>query len=180
MRDVRSAPSLFSPLPAILNVVFLSIQCSFTSRFLADRFVEGTCPHCGATDARGDQCDVCARTLDAVELIDPRCLINKSHKIVTRASEHMYISLDKLQPRTEQWIRQSFKEGNWSSNAVINGEGVLVDARLKGGLRPSPVTRDLSWGVPVPVAAEDEDQSMKGKVLCASQFYQLAPGSLIF
>ena len=138
----------------------------YACRFLADRFVEGTCPHCGADDARGDQCDVCSRTLDAVELINPRCLVNKTHNVVTKASEHMYVRLDSIQPRTEEWIKTSWKEGNWSSNSVINGDGELVDARLKAGLRPSPVTRDLTWGVPVPVKDTDEDQSMKGKVLC--------------
>lgn len=77
----------------------------------------------------------------------------------------MYVKLDTIQPRTEEWIRKSYKEGNWSPNSVINADGELVDSRLKAGLRPSPVTRDLTWGVPVPVKDEDEDQSMKGKVL---------------
>ncbi|PSR75576.1 hypothetical protein PHLCEN_2v9056 [Hermanssonia centrifuga] len=77
----------------------------------------------------------------------------------------MYVKLDAIQQRTEEWIKQSYKEGNWSPNSVINADGELIDARLKQGLRPSPVTRDLTWGVPVPVKDEDEDQSMKGKVL---------------
>lgn len=80
----------------------------------------------------------------------------------------MYVALDKIQAETEQWIKKSWKEGNWSPNSVINGDGELIDSRLKGGLRPSPVTRDLTWGVPVPVPETDEDQSMKGKVLCES------------
>lgn len=78
----------------------------------------------------------------------------------------MYVRLDEIQPRTEEWIKKSYKAGNWSPNSVINADGELVDSRLKSGLRPSPVTRDLTWGVPVPVSEEDEDQSMKGKVLC--------------
>lgn len=78
----------------------------------------------------------------------------------------MYVKLDTVQPQTEEWIKKSYKEGNWSSNSVINTDGELVDSRLKSGLRPSPVTRDLTWGVPVPVSEQDEDQSMKGKVLC--------------
>ncbi|PCH42525.1 methionyl-tRNA synthetase [Wolfiporia cocos MD-104 SS10] len=139
--------------------------CEGCSKFLADRFVEGTCPHCGADDARGDQCDVCSRTLDAVDLINPRCLINKTHVVTTRSSAHMYVKLDALQPKTEEWIRKSWKEGKWSPNAVINAEGELIDARLKSGLRPSPVTRDLTWGVPVPVVEGEDDQGMKGKVL---------------
>ena len=78
----------------------------------------------------------------------------------------MYIRLDKIQPQTEEWIKKSWRKGKWSPNSIINSEGTLIDARLKGGLYPSPVTRDLKWGVPVPVEADDPDQDMKGKVLC--------------
>ncbi|KZT21996.1 methionyl-tRNA synthetase [Neolentinus lepideus HHB14362 ss-1] len=138
--------------------------CEGCQKFLADRFVEGTCPHCSADDARGDQCDVCARTLDAIDLINPRCLVNRTHSVTTRSSEHMYVKLDKLQPLTEAWIKKSWKEGKWSANSVINAEGEIVDARMKQGLRPSPVTRDLQWGVPVPIEGP-EDETMRGKVL---------------
>jgi len=117
-------------------------------------------------DARGDQCDVCTRTLDAIELIHPRCLVNKTHKVVARTSAHMYVSLDKLQDWTQEWIRRSYAAGKWSPNSVINAEGEIVDARLKGGLRPSPVTRDLTWGVPVPLLDGEDTYGMKGKVLC--------------
>jgi methionyl-tRNA synthetase len=138
--------------------------CEDEQKFLADRFVEGICPHCNSDDARGDQCDTCGRTLDAVELINPRCILDKTHKVVTRISAHMYVRLDKIQPQTENWIKESWRKGKWSPNSVINSEGVLIDARLKSGLRPSPVTRDLKWGVPVPVADDDPDQEMKEKV----------------
>lgn len=84
----------------------------------------------------------------------------------------MYVRLDTIQPRTEEWIKRSYKLGAWSPNAVVNSDGVIVDARLKGGLRPSPVTRDLTWGVPVPDIEGEENQEMKGKVLCA--FHVLA------
>ncbi|KAI0784527.1 methionyl-tRNA synthetase [Abortiporus biennis] len=139
--------------------------CQDCGKFLADRFVEGTCPNCGADDARGDQCDACSRTLDAIDLINPRCLIDKSHKVITRESAHMYIKLDAIQPRTEEWIKKSWKEGKWSPNSVINADGEIVDARLKQGLHPSPVTRDLTWGVPVPATGSEDDAIMKGKVL---------------
>ncbi|KAN0120874.1 tRNA synthetases class I (M) domain containing protein [Russula decolorans] len=138
--------------------------CEDDQKFLADRFVEGVCPHCSSDDARGDQCDACGRTLDAVELINPRCILDKTHKVVTRVSNHMYVCLDKIQPRTENWIKESWRKGKWSPNSVINSEGVFIDARLKSGLRPSPVTRDLKWGVPVPVLDDDPDQEMKEKV----------------
>ena len=78
----------------------------------------------------------------------------------------MYVRLDAIQPRTEDWIKKSWKIGNWSPNAVINSDGVLIDARLKGGLHQSPVTRDLTWGVPVPDIEGADNQEMKGKVLC--------------
>lgn len=78
----------------------------------------------------------------------------------------MYVKLNDIQPRTEEWIKESYKAGKWSPNAVISKDGQLVDARLKAGLRPSPVTRDLQWGVPVPVEEGVDDQGMKGKVLC--------------
>ncbi|KXN84737.1 putative methionine--tRNA ligase, cytoplasmic [Leucoagaricus sp. SymC.cos] len=138
--------------------------CEGCAKFLADRFVEGICPHCKYEDARGDQCDGCSRTLDAIELIQPRCLINKIHKVTTKISAHMYLRLDIIQPQTEEWVKQSWKAGKWSPNAVINHEGELVDARLKSGLLPTPLTRDLTWGVPVPIEGEDV-YGMKGKVL---------------
>ena len=138
------------------------------SRFLADRFVEGICPHCGFEDARGDQCDGCSRTLDAIELIKPRCLVDKTHVVTTKTSAHMYLKLDAIQPRTEEWIKKSWKAGKWSPNAVINGDGEIIDARLKNGLMPTPLTRDLKWGVPVPIKGEDTF-GMAGKVLCERQ-----------
>ncbi|KAF8604563.1 methionyl-tRNA synthetase [Ceratobasidium sp. AG-I] len=136
--------------------------CESCSKFLADRFVEGTCPHCGYDDARGDQCDGCAKTLDPTELINPRCLVDRTHKVTTRDSAHMYVRLDLVQPKLEEWIKRSWKEGKWSPNSVINGDGEIVDSRVKGGLRPSPVTRDLTWGVPVP-KTDDVDSSLMEK-----------------
>ena len=121
-------------------------------------------------DARGDQCDGCSRTLDAIELIKPRCIVNKLHIVTTRLSSHMYVRLDVIQPRTEAFLKKSWKEGKWSPNAVINGEGEIIDARMKSGLKPTPITRDLTWGVPVPVQEGDDDQGMKGKVLCKCDF----------
>ena len=121
-------------------------------------------------DARGDQCDVCARTLDAIDLINPRCLISKEHKVTTKSSAHMYVKLDVLQPKTEAWVKRRWALGKWSPNAVINHEGEIVDARMRAGLRPSPVTRDLTWGVPVPTVEGEDDHGMKGKVLCECSY----------
>jgi methionyl-tRNA synthetase len=131
-------------------------------RFLADRFVEGTCPHCAYQDARGDQCDSCSRVLDPMDLINPRCHVSISHKVTTRPSWHMYIKLDAVQSKLETWIQNSWKAGYWSQNPVVNSAGHIVDPRFKAGLKPSSITRDLKWGVKVP----DVDDDMKGKVLC--------------
>ncbi|KAJ7593230.1 tRNA synthetases class I (M)-domain-containing protein [Mycena floridula] len=138
--------------------------CEGCPKFLADRYVEGTCPHCGYDDARGDQCDGCGRTLDALELINPRCLVDKTHKVTTRVSTHSYLKLDAIQPRTEEWLRKTWKAGKWSPNSVMNADGEIVDARIKAGLIPTPLTRDLTWGVPVPIDSP-EDEVLKGKVL---------------
>jgi len=117
-------------------------------------------------DARGDQCDSCSRTLDAVDLINPRCLVNKEHKVTTRPSTHMYVRLDAIQSKLEPWIRKTWKDGKWAPNVVVNGEGEIIDVRFKAGLRPSPITRDLAWGVPVPKISDADDEEMIKKVLC--------------
>ncbi|KIJ51054.1 hypothetical protein M422DRAFT_27126 [Sphaerobolus stellatus SS14] len=140
--------------------------CEGCSRFLADRLVEGTCPHCKADDARGDQCDVCSKTLDPLDLINPRCQRDKTHKIVSRPSTHMYVKLNEIQPQLEEWIKKTAKEGKWSPNVIINSDGEIIDSRVRGGLRPSPVTRDLRWGVPVPPTGDEAlDAEMKDKVM---------------
>ncbi|KAG5637149.1 hypothetical protein H0H81_005633 [Sphagnurus paluster] len=77
----------------------------------------------------------------------------------------MYLKLDAIQPKTEDWIRCSWKEGKWSPNAVINSDGTIIDPRVKGGLIPTPLTRDLTWGVPVPAEFETDEYGMKGKYL---------------
>ncbi|KDQ15876.1 hypothetical protein BOTBODRAFT_144906 [Botryobasidium botryosum FD-172 SS1] len=139
--------------------------CETCSKFLADRFVEGICPHCGYEDARGDQCDGCSRTLDPVELIKPRCHLSREHTVVTKTSAHMYMRLNTIQPQIEAWMKKTWKEGRWAPNSVINADGEIIDARLKGGLRPNPVTRDLTWGVPLPHTGDPIDEEMKGKVM---------------
>ncbi|CAK5269357.1 unnamed protein product [Mycena citricolor] len=154
-RTARVAPSGSSSITT-LEIANMRI------RFLADRFVEGICPNCGFEDARGDQCDNCTRTLDAVDLIKPRCLVDKTHTVTTRTSTHMYYKLNEIQPKTVEWIKRSNAAGKWSSNSVINGEGEIIDSRLNSGLLPTPLTRDLKWGVPVPSSGDD---GMEGKVL---------------
>lgn len=141
--------------------------CEDEQRFLADRFVEGTCPRCGYDDARGDQCDQCAGTFSSpIELLNPRCKRDKNHTVTQKPSTHACIRLDALQPRLEEWLQAARVKGKWHSNAVILANGEIVEPRMKGGLRPAPVTRDLTWGVPVPETGnKEEDEAMKGKVM---------------
>lgn len=94
-------------------------------------------------------------------------MVNKDHKVTTKTSTHNYLKLNEIQPRTEEWIKKSWKAGHWSPNSVINANGEIVDARVKAGLLPTPLTRDLKWGVKVPIDTE-EDKAMEGKVLCES------------
>ncbi|KAJ1743475.1 methionine--tRNA ligase mes1 [Coemansia sp. RSA 989] len=121
------------------------LYCEKCSRFLADRFVEGTCPRCSYEDARGDQCDKCGNLLNATELIDPRCKLDGNSPII-RDSSHLFIDLDRLQPKCEEFIRRSSVEGKWSSNGLA-----ITNDWLGRGLRPRAITRDLKWGVPVPL-----------------------------
>jgi methionyl-tRNA synthetase len=123
-----------------------SPYCPTDRRFLPDRYVEGTCPHCGYTSARGDQCDNCGRTLDPVDLIDPRCKLcgSKEQKLEIRQTEHFFLDLPKLQPALEEWLAKD-KE-HWRPNTVA-----FVQNWLKEGLRARAITRDLDWGVPIPL-----------------------------
>src|SRR5690606_14338947 len=124
------------------------LYCEKHDGFLADRFVEGTCPKCNYEDARGDQCDKCGNLLDPFELINPRCKLDGTTPI-PRDSKHLFLSLDKLQPALEAWSRKASEEGNWSKNGRI-----ITENWLKEGLRPRCITRDLKWGVPVPKTVE--------------------------
>jgi methionyl-tRNA synthetase len=145
--------------------------CEDDKLFLADRFVEGTCPACGYDDARGDQCDKCSLTFSSpTALLNPRCKRNKNHKVSVRPSTHACVRLDLLQPRLEEWMQKARVKGGWGTNAVITDKGEIIEPRMLGdGLRPSAVTRDLKWGVEVPkVGDKEEDDAMEGKVICES------------
>ncbi|KAG0151313.1 hypothetical protein CROQUDRAFT_719813 [Cronartium quercuum f. sp. fusiforme G11] len=121
------------------------VYCDNDQRFLADRFVEGTCPKCGASGARGDQCDACCQTLDAIDLIDKKCKIC-SHTPISRQSKHLYIDLPKLQNRIESWYNSAKEGKHWS----LNGKA-FTESWLRDGLKQRCMTRDLKWGVPVPL-----------------------------
>ena len=125
--------------------ILTQAYCPECRKFLADRFVEGVCPKCGYKDARGDQCENCGALLNATELLNSKCKICGT-KPITKESEHLFIDLPKLAPMLEKWIKKQSIKGRWSQNAKT-----MTDAWLRDGLRPRCITRDLKWGIPVPL-----------------------------
>ena len=119
--------------------------------FLADRYIVGTCPKCGAEGAYGDQCEHCGSTLSPEELIDPHSKLSGAQP-VKKKTTHWYLPLQDYEQWLREWILEGHKE--WRSN--VYGQ---VKSWLDGGLQPRAVTRDLDWGVPVPV------EGAEGKVL---------------
>lgn len=122
-----------------------------THEFLTDRNIRGECPRCHAADAYGDQCEKCGATLSPEELINPYNAVN-GNPLVKKSTSHWYLPLDKHQEWLEKWILQDHKE--WRPN--VYGQ---CKSWLDGGLKPRAVTRDLDWGIPVPV------EGAEGKVL---------------
>ncbi|MBQ1419752.1 MAG: methionine--tRNA ligase, partial [Aeriscardovia sp.] len=111
-----------------------------SGRTLPDRYIEGTCPFCGAKDARGDQCDECGKELDPTDLINPRSKIDGSVPIFT-SKEHYFLDLPALKPYLEKWL-----DGckGWRGPVMAFAKALLKDAK------PRAITRDIDWGVPLP------------------------------
>ena len=126
----------------IYTDVMLLAYCSQCNRFLPDRYVEGACPHCGSARARGDQCDDCGRTLDPEDLLEPRCVLCGSTPGF-RESEHFFLKLSAFEQPLLEWVRQ---QSHWRPN-VLN----FTRRYLEDGLKDRAITRDLTWGVPVPL-----------------------------
>ncbi len=120
-------------------------------QFLADRYITGTCPHCANEHAYGDQCERCGSSLSPTELINPRSAISGSEPVM-RSTKHWYLPLDQYEPFLRQWILEEHKE--WKPN--VYGQ---CKSWLDMGLQPRAVSRDLDWGIPVPV------EGAEGKVL---------------
>ncbi|MBQ6727007.1 MAG: methionine--tRNA ligase [Bacteroidales bacterium] len=121
-------------------------------QFLADRYIVGTCPHCGNDHAYGDQCEACGTSLNATDLINPTSTLSGA-KPVLKPTKHWFLPLDKHEPWLRQWILESHKN-DWKTN--VYGQ---CKSWIDAGLQPRAVTRDLDWGVKVPVEGAD------GKVL---------------
>jgi methionyl-tRNA synthetase len=119
--------------------------CQKDGRFLADRYVLGTCPHCGYGDARGDQCESCGKLLDPSELVSARCSVCGTPPVI-RETRHLFIDLLAIQPRLQEWMGQASEKGFWARNAVQ-----MTHAWMRDGLRERAITRDLTWGIPVPL-----------------------------
>lgn len=119
--------------------------------FLTDRLIEGTCPKCGNPHAYGDQCEKCGSTLSPEELLDPKSKLSGATPVKMK-TKHWYLPLDRYEPWLREWILEQHKE--WKTN--VYGQ---CKSWLDGGLQPRAVTRDLDWGVPVPV------EGAEGKVL---------------
>jgi methionyl-tRNA synthetase len=116
--------------------------CPNCQRFLPDRYIEGTCPYCGSPSARGDQCDECGKTLNPEDLLDPHCRLCGTTPQF-KDSEHFFLKLSAFQDRLAAWVGE---QGHWRPN-VYN----LTQRYLKEGLKDRAITRDIDWGIPVPV-----------------------------
>ncbi|NEB92960.1 methionine--tRNA ligase [Streptomyces bauhiniae] len=125
-------------------------------RFLPDRYVEGTCPHCGYDKARGDQCENCTRVLDPTDLINPRSAISGSTELEVRETKHLFLLQSKLQHEVEEWVARH--EQDWPQLASSIARKWLTE-----GLHDRAITRDLDWGVPVPADTWPE-LAAEGKV----------------
>ncbi|ELS54803.1 methionine--tRNA ligase [Streptomyces viridochromogenes] len=125
-------------------------------RFLPDRYVEGTCPHCGYDKARGDQCENCTRVLDPTDLINPRSAISGSTDLEVRETKHLFLLQSKLQREVMEWVARH--DGVWPHLASS-----IAHKWLTEGLHDRAITRDLDWGVPVPADTWPE-LAAEGKV----------------
>ena len=120
-------------------------------QFLADRYITGTCPKCNYEKAYGDQCESCGSTLNATDLIEPKSVLS-GNKPLMKQTKHWFLPLDQYEPWLREWILESHKE--WKPN--VYGQ---CKSWIDGGLNPRAVTRDLDWGIPVPI------EGAEGKVL---------------
>ena len=120
----------------------ISPYCPTCRRFMPDRYIEGTCPYCGFDGARGDQCDNCGRTLDPQELKEPKCIVSGDAPEF-RETTHLFFRLDLFQDRLLDWLDG---KNFWKQNVLAYTKNFI-----SGGLKERPVTRDIEWGVRVPV-----------------------------
>jgi len=126
------------------------LYCEHDKMFLPDRYVEGTCPICKDSGARGDQCDKCGNALNTLDLIEPRCKLCGKTPVI-KTSKHWFLDLDKFEKKLDTWLESKV---NWKSNVKA-----FCKQWFERGLEPRGITRDISWGIPIPV------EGAEGKVL---------------
>ncbi|UCG68848.1 MAG: methionine--tRNA ligase [Thermoplasmata archaeon] len=131
----------------IYKKIMLSPFCANCKKFLPDRYVEGECPHCGYSNARGDQCDDCGRTLDPEELIEPVCKFCSSEPEM-KETEHFFFRLSAFQPDLEKYVSD---KNHWRHNTKN-----FTKNWLESGLRDRAITRDITWGVEIPLEGYDD------------------------
>ena len=124
--------------------------CEKCDKFLSDRFVEGECPHCNYSDARGDQCDGCGKLLNGVELIKPACKVCKGIPVV-KTSDHLFLDLPKLSVELDEWFDAQSEIGDWPLNARR-----ITKSWIKEGLKERCISRDLKWGVHIPLEGYED------------------------
>lgn len=118
------------------------LYCSKTQQFLADRYIKGTCPHCGYKDANGDQCDGCGKIYSSTDLINPYYKLNKDYKLELKKSNHLFLKLGDFKDKLNEWW---CKQDGWTN--VANS---ITKSWLADDLHDRCITRDLEWGTPVP------------------------------
>lgn len=127
------------------------LYCETDGRFLPDRYITGECPICHFPRARGDQCDNCGNVLDATQLINPRCKFAKPgdppHRLAVRETEHFYLGLPAFEKHLLQYLED---KTHWKPNVLT-----FVRNWLRGGLRGRAITRDMDWGIPIPLPGYD-------------------------
>ncbi|MGH2499927.1 MAG: methionine--tRNA ligase [Candidatus Limnocylindria bacterium] len=134
----------------LLKKTALGALSATTGRTLPDRYIEGTCPICGAPDARGDQCDTCGNQLDPTDLIEPRSRIDGTPPVF-KETEHFYLDLPVFAERLGAWIA---RQTHWRPNVRNFSLNFVAD------LKPRPITRDIDWGIPVPGWEDRPDKRM--------------------
>ncbi|MCD6216016.1 MAG: methionine--tRNA ligase [Candidatus Aenigmarchaeota archaeon] len=122
--------------------------CIKCEKFLPDRFIQGTCPYCGYESAKGDQCEKCGKLLEPSELISPHCVFCGGDKIEFKEEKHLFVDFSKLQPKLKKWIE---KNKQWPLNTRN-----FALAWIKEGLKPRCITRNLEWGIPVPLKGYED------------------------
>jgi methionyl-tRNA synthetase len=152
-RQTEITQSIFLDLDAkglINSRTIEQLYCDHDKRFLADRYVLGTCPHCGYEGARGDQCESCGKLLDPTELKNPKCSTCGATPR-PKSTTHLYIDLPAIRPVLEAWMKKASVDGFWANNAIQ-----MTQAWIRDGLKERAITRDLKWGIPVPKAGFED------------------------